>query len=40
MAAEASAPRCPTMEASIYSIRIVDNCAIMAGKLKPTVSLS
>ena len=39
MAADALAPKLPTMEASIYSIIIVEIWAIMAGKLRANTSL-
>ncbi len=38
--AESSAPRRPTMAASIYCIMILDNWAIMAGHDSLAVSLS
>lgn len=38
--AESSAPRQPTIDASIYCITIDDNCASTAGKLSKNVSLN
>ena len=38
--AESSAPRHPTIDASIYCITIDDNCASTAGKLSKNVSLN
>lgn len=40
MLAEASAPRCPTMEASMKNIITVEICANIEGMLSPTIRLS
>lgn len=40
MLAEASAPRCPTMDASMKNIITVEICASMEGILNPTMRLS
>ena len=40
MEAEASAPRLPTMDASIYCMAMEENCAKMAGTLSNTVRCS
>ena len=40
MLAEASAPKCPTIEASIKNIMTVEICASMEGILKPTMRFS
>ena len=39
MDAASSAPKCPTIEASMYCITIDDNCASMAGTLSCAASM-
>lgn len=40
IAAESSAPRRPTIAASMYCIKMLDNCAIMAGNDKEAVNFN